>query len=117
MFKVYHPIAKSFFELKDKRKQMPLFMHLLALFIYVFSIVMFTCIDAMYVGEGYTYNGLRSAYFAIVYGGILTLIRPFLNWTLYAMFFFGIKSDENLEKAYHNETDENSRLRHIQYTP
>lgn len=120
VFKTYNPLVKAFFEMKDKRMQLPLFIHVLALFIYVFSIIMFTCIDAMYVGEGYKYDGLRALYFTIVYGVILTLLRPFLNWLLYVMFFYNTKGDSKIEetgKPYIHDTEESGRLKEGINTP
>lgn len=84
--KVYHPLVMSFFTLKTKRRHISLLYHALSLLIYIFSIVLASLIQVLYV-EDMDYNQDKAFGFGGVYLVVYMLLRPFFNKAKYVMYF------------------------------
>lgn len=87
VLKVYHPLISVFFPLRTRTRSIPLIYHALSFFIYIFSIVMLTCLDLIFLAN-YDYNPVRAIKFAGIYLGAFIIVRPIFNQAKYSMYFY-----------------------------
>lgn len=93
VMKVYHPLIAPFAPLKPHQDlYIPATFHALSLLIYVFSIVLFTCLDFRFIigiNPQMMYTSKRAVIFAAVYLAALIVLRPLFNKIKYALDFKG----------------------------